>query len=163
MEKRFYRSILVVVPVSPAMNHHHASTRSLAIRTSFETGHVLINGDLCNVKTVAISRGVENAHRHWGNFSLHIRFDINRKESTTCSRVYKIRNQDLGRFDLKIRKWHTPKSSNLQILNRRLSVQKMSCPARFRTRPFDAKTAAIAIHSLQTLLFDCCCALNAVQ
>jgi hypothetical protein len=53
---------------------------------------------------------------------LKTRFDINRKESTTCSRVYKIRNQDSGRFDFKIWKRYPPKSSNLQILKRGLNV-----------------------------------------
>ena len=46
--------------------HHEidqSSIRSLATRTSFETGNVFTNDDLCNVRKEAISRGVENAHR----------------------------------------------------------------------------------------------------
>jgi|GEM_PF-1777493 len=105
--------------------HHEidqSSIRSLATRTSFETGNVFTNDDLCNVRKEAISSGVENAQRRWGTFSLPTRFDTNRTEPTTCSRVYKIRNQDLGRFDFKIRKRQTPKSSNLQILKWWFSV-----------------------------------------
>jgi len=46
--------------------HHeldHASTRSLAIRTSFETSSVFTNDDRCNVRKEAISRDVEGTFR----------------------------------------------------------------------------------------------------
>ena len=46
--------------------HHeldHASTRSLAIRTSFETSSVFTNDDRCNVRKEVISRDVEGTFR----------------------------------------------------------------------------------------------------
>ena len=85
--------------------HHeldHASTRSLAIRTSFETGHVLINDDPCNVKTEAISRGVEDAHRQKTSYRDRAAIDATRDQQSTCSRVSKSISQEYPTVSAKI-------------------------------------------------------------
>jgi len=77
--------------------HHeldHASTRSLAIRTSFETGNVLINDDRCNVRKETISRGVEKAQRQKTAVRQNEAIDATRYQQSTCSRVSKSISQE---------------------------------------------------------------------
>ena len=77
--------------------HHeidHASTRSLAIRTSFETGNVLNNGDRCNVRKEAISRDVESMFRQKVVSRRNEAIDATRCQQSTCSRVSKSISQE---------------------------------------------------------------------
>ena len=85
--------------------HHeldHASTRSLAIRTSFETGSVFTNDDRCNVRKEAISRGVENVHRQKTTSCQNEAFDATRYPHSTCSRVSKSISQGYPTVSAKI-------------------------------------------------------------
>ena len=85
--------------------HHeidHASIRSLAIRTSFETGNVFTNDDRCNVRKEAISRGVENAHRQKRSVRQNEAIDATRCQQSTCSRVSKSISQEYPTVSAKI-------------------------------------------------------------
>ena len=85
--------------------HHeidHASTRSLAIRTSFETGNVLNNGDRCNVRKEAISRDVESMFRQKVVSRRNEAIDATRCQQSTCSRVSKSISQEYPIVSAKI-------------------------------------------------------------
>ena len=80
---------IFVRPVPPAKDY--------VIR--FLTHSLLKNDDLCNVRNKAISRDVENAYRQNATRTHKMKIVVNSRDSTSCSRVWKIRNQDSGRFD----------------------------------------------------------------
>jgi hypothetical protein len=63
-----------------------------------KTNSVFKNDDRCNVKKEAISRGVEDASKEKAVSLQDNAIDTNQRESTTCSRVWKIRNQDSAKF-----------------------------------------------------------------
>ena len=80
------------MPLVPG-HSHCASTMD-----GFERHRLFNNDNLCNVKSAAISRDVENASRQKTTSRQHEAINANRSEPTTCSRVWKIRNQDSATF-----------------------------------------------------------------